>query len=418
MFLDFKSLNIKGKFSKFSLYLLASLISSGLSVIINPFLAINLSPDDYAVLGYFVSLNTLFLPLISLQLLAYYKRVFFLEKPKNLQIIRNTLLSFQIVGGLFISLIAIGSFYLYASYTGISFDIFPYILLSVGSIFFGMFTSFLLSEKQLEGNAKFFFSFSMLSLAITISLALIFVVSLKMGATGRLLGLFLTAFIMAFVSLRYIKFKFLLNIPELKKALKFSWPILASAILYFAFGGYDRILLERLGQTETLGIYNVAFQITGYVNFFGLALRQTFEPMVYQSTAQNKIKKAIYAMLIVFVIMLLVCLIFNFSATFIIDILTFGRYNDAVPLAKVLVYRNAAMVLAFMSSDILIGLGYSKTELLNRSIGAVIAFIGFTFLIKEYQFWGAAVGQSLALCAMSIISIIAIVIMRKKDVKT
>lgn len=388
-------------------------MSSGLSVLINPFLAINLSPDDYAIIGYYISLNTLFLPLISLQLLAYYKRIYFKESQEKLSTIRNTLLSFQLVGGLIISIISIGSFYIYTQYYGISFTVFPYILLSVGSIFFGMFSTFLLTEEQLKGNAKFFFVFSMINIVFSISLALIFVVALKWGATGRFLGLCITAFVMAVAALRYLKFKFYLDVPELKTALRFSWPILASAILYFAFGGYDRILLERLGETETLGIYNVAFQITGYVNFFGLALRQTFEPKLYQATAKNNVKRALSIMILVFIIMFCACCIFNLLALFIIDILTFGRYNEAVPFAKVLVFRNAAMVLAFMSSDILIGLGYSKTELINRIIGAVIALIGFNYLIAKYQFWGAAWGQSLALFAMSIISLLTMIFVAK-----
>lgn len=404
----------KRTFSKFSLYLLASLLSSGISVLINPLLAINLNPDDYAVIGYYVSLNTLFSPLISLQLLSYYKRIYFKESQEKLLVIRNTLLSFQMLAGLIISFISISSFYLYATYTGVSFEVFPYILLSVSSIFFGMFSTFLLTEEQLKGNAKFFFVFSMINLVFSISSALIFVVALKWGATGRFLGFAMTAFIMAGLALRYLKFKFHLDIPELKTALKFSWPILASAILYFAFGGYDRILLERLNETETLGIYNVAFQITGYVSFFGLAIRQTFEPQLYKATANNNVRKAVYVMILVFVIMLFACCIFNLLAPFIIDILTYGRYTNAVPFAQALVFRNAAMVLAFMTSDILIGLGHSKIELRNRIIGAILAIAGFTYLISEYQFWGAAWGQSVALCVMSLISMITLIGVHKK----
>jgi O-antigen/teichoic acid export membrane protein len=409
-----KAIFNKGTFSKFSLYLLASLLSSGISVLINPLLAINLNPDDYAVIGYYVSLNTLFAPLISLQLLSYYKRIYFKESAEKLIVIRNTLLSFQMLAGVIISTISISTFYLYATYSGVSFEVFPYILLSVSSIFFGMFSTFLLTEEQLKGNAKFFFVFSMINLIFSISSALIFVVALKWGATGRFLGFSITAFIMACLALRYLKFKFYINIPELKTALKFSWPILASAILYFAFGGYDRILLERLNETETLGIYNVAFQITGYVNFFGLAIRQTFEPQLYKATANNNVRKAVYVMILVFVIMLFACCIFNLLAPFIIDILTYGRYTAAVPFAQALVFRNAAMVLAFMSSDILIGLGHSKIELRNRIIGAILAIAGFTYLITEYQFWGAAWGQSIALCVMSLISMITLIGVNKK----
>ena len=54
-----------------------------------------------------------------------------------------------------------------------------------------------ITEEQLKGNAKFFFVFSMINLIFSISSALIFVVALKWGATGRFLGFSITAFIMA-----------------------------------------------------------------------------------------------------------------------------------------------------------------------------------------------------------------------------
>ena len=43
-----------------SLYFLASLIPMFLQVISNPFFAMNLSPEDYAIIGYYTSLNVLF----------------------------------------------------------------------------------------------------------------------------------------------------------------------------------------------------------------------------------------------------------------------------------------------------------------------------------------------------------------------
>lgn len=407
----------KSLVSKLSLYLLASVLSAALGVIINPFLAINLSPNDYAIIGYYQSLNLLFLPLVSFNLISYYTRRYYKDNTDKLIKIKNTILSFQLLFGLICSALIITGFYFYAKVTELSFDIFPYIVLSVLSVFFGIFMSFLLAENRLKGNAKGFFIYSMVNVSINILLALLFVVLFKWGATGRLVGMFLTGVLAAVLAFRQLNFKFYIDKAIAVEALKFSWPVLFSAILYFVFGGYDRVLLEKLGDNETLGIYNVAFQITNYINIVGISLRQTFEPNIYKATAKNQIKKAVIIMFGVFAVMLVICFLFNFVVFYVIDILTFGKYVNAVPFAEILIYRNAAIVLAFMSSNILIGLGHPKLDLYTRILGSGFAVFGFMYLINTYQFVGAAWGQTIALLFMSLISIVVLfyLSLKKRD---
>ena len=58
--------------------------------------------------------------------------------------------------------------------------------------------------------------------------------------------------------------------------------------------------------------------------------------------------------------------------------------------------------------DRTIALGFPKIELINRIIGSIIAVYLFNFLVENYQFTGAAWGQSLALIMMSFVSIVFI----------
>ena len=63
--------------SNLSIYFLASLIPMILSLVSNPFLAKNLSPEDYAIIGYYSAFVTLFSPLINFYLLHYYTKRFY-----------------------------------------------------------------------------------------------------------------------------------------------------------------------------------------------------------------------------------------------------------------------------------------------------------------------------------------------------
>lgn len=398
-----KSLRLQ--LANLSLYLLASLISSGVSVMINPFLAANLSPNDYAIIGYYLSFNTLFLPLISFSLMAFFTRQYYLVSKEEIRKMRDTIITIQLVGGFVSVLLLMLVFTVYTNSIDFTLEVYPFLHLALFSIFFSNFYTVLLTEKRLSGKARSFFIFTMINLVINVFLALYLVVYLKEGAYGRMLGLCITSFASGAISLYHLKYKFVLDFKIASKALRFSWPMFLSGILFFLFGGVDRVLLERINDSETLGIYNVAFQITAYLAIFGTALMQTFDPELYKATAKNRILKALGYMGIMVICVFIISLIFVIAAHPIINILTYGRYLSSVPYAKILVFRNVMMTFAFVCSGIIIGLGYPKVELYNRIIGSILAYFIYAYLISNFTFYGAAWGQSITLFAMGMISL-------------
>lgn len=72
---------VKSKFSTFvknaGLYFASSLFVAIVGVILNPLLAMNLSQEDYAILGYYSSFNFLLTPLLHFCTLTYYSRQYF-----------------------------------------------------------------------------------------------------------------------------------------------------------------------------------------------------------------------------------------------------------------------------------------------------------------------------------------------------
>ena len=48
-----------------------------LSLVTNPLIAMNMSPEDYAITGYFTAYNSLFTPFITFYFLHYYTKRFF-----------------------------------------------------------------------------------------------------------------------------------------------------------------------------------------------------------------------------------------------------------------------------------------------------------------------------------------------------
>ncbi|NLZ95790.1 MAG: hypothetical protein GX921_08205, partial [Bacteroidales bacterium] len=96
----------KSQIVNLSIYLLASLIPMLLALMANPSIAMNMSPEDYAIVGYYAAFNTLLAPLINFFLLHYYTKRFFELNDEERLILKATIFKALI---LFSLLLAVGS---------------------------------------------------------------------------------------------------------------------------------------------------------------------------------------------------------------------------------------------------------------------------------------------------------------------
>jgi len=414
IYLEIKSIfsrikNIISQLKNLSLYILAAIATSSIGVLMNPFLAANLSPNDYAIIGYFISFNSLISFIISFSFLTYYSKNYFLIKEDERQIVLNTLITFQVFLGFTTLLIVFVGFYFYMHIAKVNFTFFPFAILCFVSVFFNCFYNFLLVEKRMKRQALSYFKITILNTISIALFAILFVVILKKGAIGRFWSLLLPAVGMGIFSIFKLITKFQYNWKILRDAIVFGWPISLSAILYYFLSDIDRAMLEKLHDTTTFGFYNVAIQITSYLYIFYAAISQTFQPDIYQAIAENKRKKLLKIVTGIIVLNAVPVLLFILFAHPIINILTYGKYIESTDFAKILAIQTIPMSLSFLIGTVIVGFGYPKVELINRVIGASISILIYRFLIGKYGFYGAAWGHSIVLAMMASISAIFII---------
>ena len=78
---------VKQYISNLSIYFLASLIPMLLSLVSNPFVANNMSPHDYAIVGYYSAFISLFTPFINFFFIHYYSKKFYeLNEQKRIEL--------------------------------------------------------------------------------------------------------------------------------------------------------------------------------------------------------------------------------------------------------------------------------------------------------------------------------------------
>ena len=407
----------KKQIMNLSIYMLAAMIPMILSLLSNPFIAKNLSPTDYAIVGYYTAFNTLFGPFVNFYLLHYYtKRFYELNADERLKL-KGTIFKSLIFFSFILAFIVYILLYTYTVFFNKNSQIpfFPYALLTVIYLPLTGIYTLNLTEYRMLRESKKYFNLSVVNGVLGVALAILFVVVFKWGADGRLWAMFLSTFIIfAYVLTKnkdLLKIKFDYSI--FKTAFKFCFPLVLAAMLTFFSSGYDKVILERAGDVTALGIYSVGAVIASYLHVFSTSINDTFQPDIFKSIAERNMRKCFYYITIKLSIMSLCVICFIVLAPYIIDILTYGRYVNSTKFASILALSSITSMLYYSMSQVTVAMGYTTITLWNKIIGSVLSIATFSLLIPVYGATGAAWGVVISYVYFFIGNVIMVIIKNK-----
>lgn len=399
----------------FGIYFISSLFVALVGVLLNPIYAINLSHEDYAILGYYTSFNLLLIPLLHFSLFSFYSRYYYFTPNNEREELGNTVLLSAMIIGFFSLIIFTGGFYLLYGHHDSGFPFFPYAILTFLQLYIGNITSFYLVKLRVNRKAGLFAKVSIFQFALMTILTLLLVVYYKFGAEGKLYGTLIATCLMALYSFKHSLTKIKINKDVLKRGLKFSYPLTISSLFWYFLTGVDRLFLERLNDNYNLGLYSVGLQMASYLTIFYTTIANTFEPDIYQSIAQGNKKKMLGIMAAILGTVSFFNGLFIILAPSVIGVLTSNRYVESTPFAQILALHNISMACYYMVVKLLIGYGFVKVELFVRVIGALLSVVIFYYLIKHYGFFGAAWGQVLSFILLSFIGLVAFCVRKRKS---
>lgn len=405
---------IKNSAANLSIYFLAALIPMLLSLLSNPFLAKNLSPEDYAIIGYYGAFNTLFTPLVNFYLIHYYtKRYFELGEDERLEL-KTTLFKSLIFFSLLMAFIALGLIYVYTICFNkeTQLDLWPYALLSTMSVpLLGIF-NLTLADYRMGRRSKSFFKLSVYNGIIACCLAILLVVVIKGGAIGRLTATLVSSAIIFgyLICKNHALLKVSFSKDIFVHALGFCYPLVIASMLSFFCAGYDKLVLEHRGDIYALGIYSVGVTIAGYLHVFSNTINDTFQPDIFESMIKRKFHRCFKFVALKLGIMSVCVGVFWLFAPLVIDILTFGRYSASTPFARIVSLSAISSMMYYSVSQITIALGFTKITLYNKIIGSIASIISFDWLIGNYGAAGAAWGMVLSYIYFLIGNIIMVLI--------
>jgi len=385
-------------------------------LVTSPLISQTLNHRDFAIVGYFNSFLALFTPIVGLMLGSYYARTYFRVDQGKRDKLKHSIVSILVTYGILSTIVVLMLFGVYLKLNDPGFPFFPYAVLSFGTMMFGQIYNFYLLNMRLSKRARSYFFLSLFHHVFYGIMMILLCVVFKYGASGSLAATLITSMSFSIYCLKQLGFRYEIDKSIFIEALKFCWPLIIAGSLQYFFSGVDRALLAGLKDDTNLGLYNIAMRITSYIGVFYAAISMTIEPDLYHAIAKKKYKRLALIVSGLLAFKLSLVLLFNLFAPFIISILTSGRYNAAVPLARVMSLKNISSFIYSTMSVVIIGLGYSKVTLVNRIVGTAGVYIMFRILIGQHGFVGAAWGQFFSYLILSFFSM-AFIAMKMWDKK-
>lgn len=393
-----------------SAYFGASLVPMLLMLAINPLIALNMTPEDYAVTGYYSSFNSLISPLIIFYMLHYYnKRYFELDQLGRLQLkalLYKVILSFSFIVTILCFTALWG--YIRVFNSGMQFPILPYLAFSVFALPLAGLFNLELADLKMERNSKAFFRLSVTNGIILTILNLLFVVVIKWGASGKLLAPLIANFVV-FVILFY-KNRFLLRVNnswnEFIQLIKFCSPLTLAAMLGYFFSGFDKTYMESLGDMSEYGYYIVGASMANYLNAFSTSIASTFQPDIYEAISKTDNRYLFKTVILQVALTTSIVVLFIILCPIVIKILTAGRYMDSITYARIISVSTITSCIYYIINNYTIAKGYSQLSLYTTIFASVMVIIILPFIANKFQYIGGAWMASGSFVILTVINLL------------
>lgn len=384
----------KNSFYNLSTYFGAAIIPTLLNLIINPWIAKNMSPEDYAITGYYTSFSSLISPLIIFYLVHYYLKEYFRCDEHTRTQLYSCIAKATIWFSGLLSLICFAGLYYYIKVlnSSLPFKITPYLQMMVFAIPFSGLLSLELARCRMGKRAKEYFILSVGSGIVTTCVTLLFVVFIRWGAFGKLFAtLFANCFVFIIMLIRYKNMIFISSPDiELKKIFKFCLPLTISSMFSYFLVGYPTTFMEKIGQTEEYGIYVVGASIGTYLTVFQTAISNTFQPDIFESTVKKEWLNFFKYALLQVVLIIGVIGIYILLAPYIINILTAGRYNASTIYSQIVSFSCLSSCIFYLVNNYTIAINRPHITLLSAIFGSIAVIIILPYLVEKYSFYGGA----------------------------
>jgi O-antigen/teichoic acid export membrane protein len=227
---------------------------------------------------------------------------------------------------------------------------------------------------------------------VTISLTIILVLFVKLGAVGVVAGQMVGNIAGSLIAIYSGKasYAFRFSLIKLKQMLTFSIPLVPSNVASLVMIYINRVAINTIMNLSDVGIFGVAFRITSIMEFIMMGFRTALTPLIYDNYKAEETPKEIARIFQYFVAFSLVIVLFlSLFSDVIVKILAQASYSEATKIISVMAFAYALGQINIFTLGWAIVKRTREFALINIA-GAVFAFVTNFSLIPTMGLSGAA----------------------------
>lgn len=391
-------MNQQGKLAKNSIiYAVFTLLQRGFAFFLIPLYATQLTTSEYGVLGIVMAAIPFFVLIAGASLrgsTAFFYYEYKNSKPDYLKKLWGSSFSFVLI----LSFVLVGLMWLTKT---IFLEIFikdvpfyPFLFLALLSICTQpayYYYQSILKAKQLAKQAAFL---DFIYFFTIISLTILFILGLGLKAEGALLALAI-ANMLFFIYSIYGAAKdvvFCIDKNLLRKALKYSLPIIPHNLSAWAMNLADRLILNNLTTLSVVGLFDIGSQIGKLINVVTLGVNSAYSPWFFEQLKKpdNDIKVISSITHKIVLLYVIIATSLSLLAPELIQLISNETFHSAWNVVPFIAFAFVVNGFYYSFSNVFF---LEKTKYLPiiSFIGAIIN-IGLNFLlIPFYGIMGAAV---------------------------
>ncbi|MDY7075435.1 MAG: oligosaccharide flippase family protein [Chloroflexota bacterium] len=369
-------------------YVLGNFLRKGIGFLLIPIYTRVLTPDDYGIVGLTLAVGGLLGVLLRLGIAGAVARYYYeyRDNPRRLReyITTNFLFVVGFVGSLVFGLGVWGeSLWNWVTSGQVPFR--PYVQLMLWSTYASLVIDLPMTLYQTQQKARHYMLAQLATFSLTLGATILFVVVLRMGAYGQLLGGLVgnatVAVILSYALLRQW-FAPRLRWKYLKASLVFGLPLVPHMLSSWAMAAADRLILEHFVPLDELGLYTLAYSLGMVMSVLVNSVNKAWSPYYFDFMQRNdrpneRVRQAVSLYV---AIIGGICLAGALFSQEIVVFLTPERYHATFPYVPLILFAYLLQGYYFLSVAPLFF--YEKTRLLPLvTISAALLNVSLNLLL-------------------------------------
>lgn len=366
-----------------------------------------LSTEEYGTVDLLNTLVSLLLPIVTFQVeQAVFRELIEVRGKKNKE---SRIISSAVITVIFQCMVYLIIFALISPFINNHYKFFLATNV-VANIFLSL---FLQIARGFGDNKKYAFA-SFISALSTIVFNVLFLVVIKLGANGMLLGTMLgqiVATIYLFISLKLYKY---LKVKDYKKEVikslwKYSLPLIPNAISWWVFNASDRVIASAFLGVDQNGILAASLKFSAvfitFYNIFNMSWTESISIAIKDDDVNDYFNKMFNIVLRLFTAMavgMIACM------PFVFPIMINEKFSAGYGLVPISIIGSLFNVVVGLISVIYVAEKNTKAIASTSIVSAVINIIVHLVLIKFMGLYAAVISTFVAFFVMSIYRMIDI----------